>query len=96
VKDQTHLGPKTLFSIYTEDINFSGIVAEVHKEFDGATFARVEGSFKGTQEKACVIQVIGFESNRGAVERVACDIKKLNDQKSVLITAQLLEAITCV
>jgi len=96
VKDQTHLGPKTLFSIYTEDKNFDGIVAEVHKEFDGATFTRADGSFKGVQEKACVIQVIGFESNRGAVERVAYDIKKLNDQESVLITAQLLEAVTCI
>lgn len=90
------MGPKTLFSIYTEDKNYNGIVDTVHNEFDGATFTRAEGSFKGAQEKALVIQVIGFESNRGAVERVAYEIKRLNNQQSVLITAQLLEAVTCV
>lgn len=91
MNDQTHLGRKVCFTIYTEERDIEAIRYAVSREFEAATFFVGDGFWKGDIEKAVAIQIIGHESQRGAVHAVAHEIKRVNEQEAVLITAVVLE-----
>ena len=97
MNDQTHLGPKTLFVIYTEDTDREAIVKIVSKEFSSATLHPGQiGLWHGTEESSLSIEIIGHESSRGAVLKVAAEIKSHNRQEAVMVTEVLLANITMI
>jgi hypothetical protein len=96
MNDQTHLGKRVKFSIYTEDLQRPQIIALVHKEFAAATLYSAQGSWKGQQEQSLVIEVITHESSRGAVHNIAYNIKRLNSQEAVMVVESPIETMVMI
>ena len=94
MNDQTHLGPKTLFTIYTEDCDREAIIRLVSQEFPSATLRSGIGLWHGKSELSLAIEIIGHESARGAVHSVAGEIKRHNAQEAVLVTEVLLANVS--
>jgi len=94
MNDQTHLGPKTLFTIYTEDLDREAVVRFVSQEFPAATLRSGEGIWRGVRESSLAIEIIGHESSRGAIHSVAHAIKKHNQQEAVMVIEVLLANLT--
>ena len=76
------------FRVYTQDINRDIIVCEASKRFPGGySLFTGRGYWKGGSEGCVVIEVIGVSALLPTIERFAKDIKRLNYQEAVYITA---------
>lgn len=93
MNDQTHLGPKTQFTIYTEDLDREAIIALVTQEFSAATLHSGVGLWHGKAESSLAITILGHESSRGAVHSVAQNIKRHNQQEAVRVMEVKLESV---
>ena len=90
------LTTRKLYQIYTESKNFEDIQKIVGKEFDGFSIIPARGWWKGVEENALVIEIIGglptaasvdnLRYEKEKVRRVAGLIKEHNEQESVLLT----------
>ena len=96
MNDQTHLGPKTLFTIYTEALDHEAIVRLVSQEFPAATLRVGTGIWHGKSETSLAVEIIGHESTRGAVHKVEGEIKRHNSQEAVLVIEVLLANLTMI
>ena len=75
------------YRIYTEDINRTAILKEANKRFPcGYTFLTGLGCWKGSQEPCLIIEVLQDPAALATIQRLAADIKRINNQDSVLIT----------
>lgn len=78
----------TLIRIFTENKNFSEIEELVGKYFDGATFIKAEGLWRGEREHSLIIEIVtdlGRLTGIKRIERLCYDIKELNNQDTVLV-----------
>ncbi len=92
---------RRLYQIYTEDKNRYSIEHFVGKKFNGFSIINADGVYKGTKEKALIIEIIGecnisdsvdnlrFEHEN--VRRVAQQIKEHNEQEVVLVTISTIK-----
>jgi hypothetical protein len=74
-----------LYRIYTEDKNRTIICSEVNRYFDGYTVFNATGYWKGTKEKAIVIEILASSKAKYNIKKLAKFIKKYNRQEAVLI-----------
>ena len=76
------------FRIYTEDTNRPTILKEAKKRFpNGFTFLTGTGCWDGATEKCLIIEVIRQRAALPTIQRFAEDIKRINDQEAVYLTA---------
>lgn len=73
------------FEIFTENRNLVRTIALTILRFPNATFVQSMGVYKAVPEKGLIITLIAPESDRPAVQSLAQDIKKLNEQECVLV-----------
>ena len=95
------LQSRKLYQIYTEDKNFKDVEAIVAKEFSGFSIILASGFYKGTEEEALIIEIIGDLAVEASVDhlryelekvrRVAKLIKEFNEQESVLLTVSSIK-----
>lgn len=78
------------YRIYTEDLNRSEITAIVAETFDGFTIFDADGVWEGKSECSMVIEVILLYDALPMLKRLAKRIKEHNDQKSVLLTQDII------
>lgn len=81
------------YRIYTEDIHRELVVKILSKEFENFTLLSGTGCWKTEQERALVIEIIGECEDGDRVTVIAKIIKRINKQKSVLITETETRAI---
>lgn len=84
----------TRYRIYTEHKNYDEIVKLVSQHLDGATLYPLnKGIWRGIVEDSLVIEHLGdgTEKTVKTVYRLAKDIKKYNNQESVLVTRELVD-----
>ena len=74
-----------LFRILTENINQPGIENKVNGFFDGYTILKADGYWKTAREKSIIIEIIAEPEARKKVFKLAQEIKRLNNQQSVLV-----------
>jgi hypothetical protein len=74
---------KTVYRIYTEDLNRSKIIRLASKTFDSFTRHPTTGYYRGKPEKSIVLEIV--EAQQSEVTALANAIRRLNGQKSVLI-----------
>ncbi len=75
-----------LYRIYTENINRAKIEKIVSEHYDGFTIVEGTGFWKSQKEASLIIEIIGDdESDLDSVKIIAEQIKKTNDQDSVLV-----------
>ena len=72
-----------LHRLFTEDKNHEEILKMVDRYFDGFTVYNATGYWKGTPETSCVIETITDKTD--LFYKLANDIKKHNEQESVLV-----------
>ena len=76
------------FRIYTEDVDRETILKEAVKRFpDGFTFISGQGCWAGIKEDCLVIEIIREEHALHTIRRFAEDVKRLNKQEAVYLTA---------
>ena len=76
-----------LYRICTEDVNRENTRKIIGRYFDGFTLLSGEGVWRGSQENALVIEILGDgEPGERAVISALCeDIKAENQQEAVLL-----------
>ncbi|KKK83012.1 hypothetical protein LCGC14_2797650 [marine sediment metagenome] len=77
-----------LYRIMTEDLNRDQVIKLASKYFDGYSISKPgarSGFWKGQEEASLLIEVITSAKNK--VMQLANEIKKLNNQESVLVEA---------
>ena len=87
---------RKLYQIYTEDKNYKVVEDIVAKEFTGFSIINASGFYKGVEEDALIIEIIGDLATQASVDglryelervrRTAKLIKEYNEQESVLLT----------
>ena len=76
------------FRVYTEDTNRPTILHEAKKRFpSGFTFLTGTGCWNGVTEKCLIIEIIRQHVTLPTIKRFAADIKRINDQEFVYVTA---------
>ena len=77
------------FFIYTEDKNRSQIEAMLSEQFDGFTLLFGQGFWRGLREvyRENSLIVVLLTNDARKVKGVAEEIKKLNNQESVLVAS---------
>ncbi len=84
-----------LYRIYTENKNKAEII-DILKVLDGFTILEATGYWLGSQpyflvEASLVIERLGYD-DKELINRIAEEIKSLNQQESVIVTCQDVEA----
>jgi len=74
-----------LYRIFTEHKNTEHVTKIVGRYFKGFTLLNGIGYWQGMPEQSLVVEIIGTESDRAAIEAIAYEIKKANAQEAVLI-----------
>lgn len=74
-----------LYRLYTEDKNREGIEQIISKYFDGFTLIPAIGYWKGNKEQSLIVEILSDKDVLPVVEQIAEEIKRVNDQQSVLI-----------
>ncbi len=87
---------RKLYQVYTEDKNYKDVEKIVAKEFSGFSIILADGFYKGVEEAAFIIEIIGDLATQASVDdlryelervrRVAKLIKEKNRQESVILT----------
>ena len=79
-----------LYRIYTEDKDRENIRHALKVAgIEGYTFFYGQGCWQGISEQSLIVEVIGPERpTKGKVKRAAEEIKRVNEQKEVLVTEQ--------
>lgn len=74
--------------IYTEDKNSEQVVDLCNKYFSMYSMYRGMGVWKGTREPSLIIEVVDENEVKagGLMQKLAKDIKRVNEQEAVLIT----------
>lgn len=72
-----------LYRLYTEDKPNLTELAGNH--FKGFTVTPAVGYWKGNQESSKVIEIVGNQSMKPEVKKLAREIKQVNNQESVLL-----------
>jgi len=75
------------YRIYTEDKNKDKVIELVSKSFDSFTVMNGLGYWKGIPEKALIIDIVDKRYSLSQVNNLCVEIKKLNKQQAVLLTA---------
>lgn len=89
------LTSKTVYRIYTENLDYNGVVNIIKRYFDGATITNgigLDARTQGADERAIVIEII--TSKRDQLQRIADlagDIRAHNDQISVLVARSTVD-----
>lgn len=78
-----------IYRIYTEDLNRDKVNAIVGKYFSGHTIIAAEGTWLQEPEKSLIVEII--TDDRKKVFRIAAEIKRTNNQESVLVTSSNIE-----
>ena len=86
------MNEKSVYRIYTEDMNRPEVVKVVSKYFDSFTVIPTLGYWKGIEEHSLIIEVIGL-NQLIRVKQVAIDIKALNKQAAVLVTMNSINSV---
>ena len=82
------------FKVHTEDINRPAILHEAEKRFPaGFTFLIGTDCWSGVSKKCLVIEIIRQHAALSTVKRFAEDVKRINDQESVYVTATELSIV---
>ncbi len=83
-----------LYKIYTENKNRDRIEDLVSQYYDGFTIFETTGYWKGVKENSLVIEILQTEPEGMYfnVRNLCKGIKINNNQESVLLTEQLIEA----
>ena len=74
-----------LYRIITENVNKQGIIEIITKYIDGFTLIDAQGYWRGKPEDALIIEIEVVLTGQSTIYSLAKDIKKLNNQESVLI-----------
>ena len=82
-----------LYRIFTEDMNRNKLHRLVGQYFDGFTSFVAQGFGKGVQEPSRVIEIVAERDDILAIKTLCHEIKRLNDQESVLL--QAIELKSC-
>ena len=77
---------KTCFRIYTENKKLWDIERLTSQYFEGATIYTGRGIYDGEIEESCIIEILYDGGCLKKVVQFADELKKLNNQKMVLIT----------
>ena len=80
-----------LYRIYTEDVNRERIKQKAFEDLNSFTFLTGTGYWRGAREDCLIIEILGGESNREDVLRLASWIKTHNKQDSVIVTEQVVK-----
>lgn len=85
-----------LYRIYTEKKNIGAIENLLNIYFKGYTLINGTGYYEGEKENSLIVEVIlepsGTNLNHDNLQKIADEIKKFNNQKSVLITCSNIVA----
>jgi hypothetical protein len=73
-----------IYRIYTQQKNKREIVGLAAAQFESFTIQPTIGYYRGRPEKSIVLEIVG--SSEREVSQLALRIKKMNGQKSILIT----------
>ena len=81
-----------IFRIYTENKNLDRVIQLASNRFPGFTLFKATGVWNGVAENSVVIEIVntGERSDRSVeliVHALAEDIRVLNEQDAVLVTA---------
>lgn len=79
-----------VWRIYTENKNKDRVVDLVKKYFSGFTVFEATGVWQSMGEKSLVLEIIHHDPLWKDFESLCQEIKELNNQKSVLLTCQVL------
>lgn len=86
------MADKTLYRIYTEDINRETITDLVASKFDSYTFVSGRGVWQSNGEDCIIVEIIGEQWDFPDVRGIAAKIRDYNKQDSVLITRMPVES----
>lgn len=85
-----------LYRIYTEKKNTGMIENLLNIYFKGYTLINGTGYYEGEKENSLIIEILlepsGTNLNRDNLLKIADEIKRFNNQKSVLITCTNINA----
>lgn len=78
-----------LYRIYTEDKQYTRTLESVRSYFEGFSIIReVAGNWKGNSEESIIIEIVSDEAHESLVLQCAEQVKNVNAQQEVLVTAQ--------
>jgi uncharacterized membrane-anchored protein YitT (DUF2179 family) len=81
-----------LWRIYTEKKNTRMVENLLNIYYKGYTLIKATGYWKGEKENSLIVEILLNESgtnlNRDNLQKIADEIKRFNDQQTVLITCQ--------
>lgn len=80
-----------LYRLYTENKNLEGIKKILNRAFESYTLLEGVGVWKGVEEKSLIIE-ISSRISQNYFDLVAEDIKELNEQNAVLVTAHEIDS----
>jgi acetolactate synthase regulatory subunit len=81
-----------IYRIYTEQKNKREIISLAVRRFDSFTIQPTMGYYRTKAEKSIVLEIVG--ASERDVSQLALHIKKMNGQKSILITKTQAQART--
>jgi len=85
------------FRVYTEDVNREVILKEANKRFPkGFTLLSGQGYWQGIEENCLIIEIIQDKQALHTIRRFAEDIKRLNAQDAIYLTATDLTTATLI
>lgn len=73
-----------LYRLYTERKNIDKIKDIATKYFSGFTILTGTGFWKGEKEESLILEITGGKEEKEKVKKLGKDIKKTNDQESIL------------
>lgn len=74
-----------MFRICTENVNQDKIAKIVGKKYDAFNLIPGTGFWKGKKENSLTIEIIGDDIKFDDVNKIALEIKKINNQDAVLV-----------
>jgi hypothetical protein len=80
------------YRIYTEQKNKREIISLAARRFESFTIQPTTGYYRTKAEKSIVLEIVGPSERE--VSQLALHIKKMNGQKSILITKTQAQAPT--
>jgi len=81
-----------VYRIYTENTG-GNVSALTERYFKGATISNAIGVWQGVREDALIVEIIGSETDLQSVIHLAGDIKHVNNQQAVLVTAHQVTSL---
>jgi hypothetical protein len=90
-KNGHNMAEKTVYRIYTEDVNRETVIDLVATKFGNFNVSTAKGYWSGVAEDSLIVEVItASASARETIKGIATKIRDYNRQETVLITSHVV------